>query len=270
MNHSYKEILAIPDWYKWIEQVNQRSDAAKRGEFSSRLKLNSKTLVFDNMNHVYGPMIVGVERGAPKRRTLWFLDVTKENLFEIEIRDKTRTVAVMRMEFLESKSSMSQTDSLGLYDGLSISDHFIKRLFERNPITSKSEFSSLILKLMFGIVRLDTKNLAEDFLLLGVNDLGLVSELGVFYMALESHNSSGRMILKTFIPFNEMNSIKKSRFLNILTKSPLYKKTSTASRFAVISSRPEGGTYEVYDEFVKSYVTSDKYTPPQALISEPG
>ena len=270
MSHSEKEKLSINSWYQWTQQVHQRSDAAKRGEFSSRLKLNSKTLVFDNMNYVYGPMIVGIERSAQKRRTLWFLDVTKEEVFEVEKRDRSNTVAVMRMEFWESKSPMTQTDNLGLYDGLSVSYHFIERLFERNFIRSKAEFSSSIISIMAGIVRLDTKNLADDFLSLGHTDLGLVSELGVFFIALESHNSSGRMILKTFISFNDMTAAKKLKLLNILYNSPLYKKTSTTSRLAVISSRPEDGNYEVYDDFVKSYVISVKYIPPKAVISESG
>ncbi|QFS88960.1 MULTISPECIES: hypothetical protein [unclassified Marinobacter] len=180
MSYSNEDKCTIDDWYTWIDSVNKRANAAKKGDFHSRLKLNSKTLIFDNMKHVYGPMIVGIGKGNSKRRTLWFLDVTKENPYELEWRDKTQTWAVMRMEFVESRLAENQTDNMGLYDGLSLSFHFIQRLFERNLIKTKSDFSSLVQKVMAGIVRLDTKNLAEDFLSLGCKDLGLVSELGVF------------------------------------------------------------------------------------------
>lgn len=268
MSYSNEDKCTIDDWYTWIDSVNKKANAAKRGDFHSRLKLNSKTLIFDNMKHVYGPMIVGIGKGASKRRTLWFLDVTKENPYELEWRDKTQTWAVMRMEFVESRSAENQTDNMGLYDGLSLSSHFIQRLFERNIIKSKSDFSGLIQKVMAGIVRLDTKNLAEDFLSLGCKDLGLISELGVFFVGLEKIHSSGRMIVKTFISFEDMSNSKKSKFLKILKESKLYKKSSVNTRFAVISSRPEDGNYDAYDDFVKNYVTSDKYIPPKAVNSK--
>jgi|GEM_PF-2549469 hypothetical protein len=270
MNHSNEDKYTISDWYKWIELIHQRANAAKKGEFYSRLKLNSKTLIFYNMKYIYGPMIVGVGKGNSKRRTLWFLDVTKDNPYELEWRDKTRTWAVMRMEFVESRLAENQTDNMGLYDGLSLSDHFIQRLFERNLIQSKTDFTSLIQSVMAGIVRLDTKNLAEDFLSLGCEDLGLVSELGIFFVGLKNYNSSGRMIIKTFISFEDMSNSKRSKFLKILSESSLYKQSSVNSRFAVISSRPEDGTYEAYDDFVKNYVTSDKYIPPKAVNSNVG
>lgn len=267
MSYSNEDKCTIDDFRNWIDSVNQRANAAKKGDFSSRLKLNSKTLIFDNMKHIYGPMILGVGRGNSRRRTLWFLDVTEDNPYEQEWRDKTRTWAVMRMEFVESRLPGNQTDNLGLYDGLSLSYHFIQRLFNRNAIHSRSDFCRLIQSVMAGIVRLDTKNLAEDFLSLGCKDLGLVSELGVFFVGLESNNSSGRMILKTFISFEDMSNTKRTKFAKILNESKLYKMSSVKSRFAVISSRPDDGNYQVYDEFVKDYVTSDKYVPPKAVNS---
>ncbi|QFS88961.1 hypothetical protein FIU96_19035 [Marinobacter sp. THAF39] len=76
------------------------------------------------------------------------------------------------------------------------------------------------------------------------------------------------MILKTFISFEDMNNSKKSKFLKILKESKLYKMSSVNSRFTVISSRPEDGNYDAYDDFVKNYVTSDKYIPPKAVNSK--
>jgi len=171
--------------------VTRRETASKAGQFPSRLRLTSKTLLFDNMKYVYSPMVVGMEKSNSKRRTLWFLDVTKVSPYEVELREKSRTCAVMRMEFVEARSAYNQTDNLGLYDGLTLSMHFIQRLFERNHINSKSDFATLIQKVMAGLVRLDTKNLAEDFLALGSKDIGLVLVLGVFFVGLEDIYASG-------------------------------------------------------------------------------
>lgn len=271
MSHPTDNKCSLSDWYSWVGSVKERADSSKKGVFPSQLKLKSKTLIFDNMRRVYGPMIVGIDRGnSRKRRTLWFLDVTKDNPYELELRDKTKTWAVMRMEFVESRLAINQTDNMALYDGLSLSEHFIQRLIERNSVKSSIEFSNVIQIVMAGIVRLDTKNLAEDFLSLGCKDLGLVLEFGVFFVGLDNYNASGRMIVKTFVSFEDMSSSKKSKFKKILDESQLYKRSSVSSRFAVISSRPEDGTYEIYEDFVGNYVISDKYVPPEAVASKVG
>ncbi len=264
-----KSKLDLNDWNNWIDQVRERSEASKTGVFPASLRMNSKNLIFENMTHVYGPMVIGLDM-RNKRRTMWFLDVTHESWYEKDIRERTKTWAVTRMEFIESKNPMSQTDNLGLYDGLSISEHFIERFFERNNFSSKSDFSNLIKIVMASIVRLDTKNLAEDLLISGINDIGIVTEQGVFYVALDSNNSSGRMILKTFISFDSMSIPKRSVFLNLLNGSSIYKEKLSRVRFAVISSRHKDGNYEIYDEFIKSYITSERYTPPQASVLEHG
>jgi hypothetical protein len=269
MTDSNASRLTFDHWRHWAASASDRAEASRQGNFSKNLKLSSKTLIFDNMRHIYGPMIVGIGKSQSKRRTLWFLDVSKENRYEQELRDKSRVWAVMRMEFVEARSAHHQTDNLGLYDGLSVSEHFIQRIFKRNCIESRSEFARVIQEIMVGIVRLDTKNLAEDFLAAGCANIGLISELGVFFVLLEKINASGRMVLKTFISFDDMTNTKKTKLLTILRESSLHKSSSVRARFAVISASPEGGAYETYDDFVKSYVTSDKYTPPKAPLQSP-
>ncbi|HBP0677560.1 TPA: hypothetical protein L5Q58_006305 [Pseudomonas aeruginosa] len=261
--------LDLNDWNNWIDKVRERSEASKAGVFPANLKMNSKNLVFENMTYVYGPMVIGLDMRI-KRKTMWFLDVTHESWYEKDIRERTKTWAVTRMEFVESKNPMSQTDNLGLFEGLSISEHFIERFLERNNFRSKSDFSTLIKVVMAGIVRLDTKNLAEDLLMSGVKDIGIVTEQGVFYVALDSNNSSGRMILKTFISFDSMSMPKRSTFLDLLKVSSIYKEKLSMVRFAVISSRHEDGTYEIYDDFIKSYITSERYIPPPASVLQHG
>lgn len=261
--------LDLNDWNDWIYKVREKSEACKIGVFPPNIKMNSKNLIFENMTYVYGPMIVGLDI-RNKRKTMWFLDVTNETGYEKDIRDRTKTWAVTRMEFVESKNPMSQTDNLGLFEGLSISEHFIERFLERNNFRSKSDFSTLIKVVMAGIVRLDTKNLAEDLLISGVKDIGIVTEQGVFYVALDSNNFSGRMILKTFISFDSMSMFKRSSFLDLLEGSSIYKEKLSRVRFAVISSRREDGTHEIYDDFIKSYITSERYIPPQASVLKHG
>ncbi len=261
--------LDLNDWNDWIYKVREKSEACKIGVFPPNIKMNSKNLIFENMTYVYGPMIVGLDIRS-KRKTMWFLDVTNETGYEKDIRERTKTWAVTRMEFVESKNPMSQTDNLGLFEGLSISEHFIERFLERNNFRSKSDFSTLIKVVMAGIVRLDTKNLAEDLLNSGVKDIGIVTEQGVFYVALDSNNFSGRMILKTFISFDSMSMSKRSSFLDLLEGSSIYKKKLSRVRFAVISSRSEDGTHEIYDDFIKSYITSERYIPPQASVLKHG
>jgi hypothetical protein len=261
--------LDLNDWNDWIHKVREKSEASKVGAFPPNLKMNSKNLIFENMTYVYGPMIVGLDI-RNKRKTMWFLDVTHETGYEQDIRERTKTWAVTRMEFVESKNPMSQTDNLGLFEGLSISEHFIERFLERNNFRSKSDFSTLIKVVMAGIVRLDTKNLAEDLLISGIKDIGIITEQGVFYVALDSENSSGRMILKTFISFDSMSISKRSAFLDLLEGSLIYKEKFSRVRFAVISSKREDGAHEIYDDFIKSYITSDRYIPPQTSVLKHG
>ncbi len=261
--------LDLNDWHDWIYKVREKADASRTGVFPPSVKMNSKNLIFENMTYVYGPMVIGLDI-RNKRKTMWFLDVTHETGYEKDIRERTKTWAVTRMEFVESKNPMNQTDNLGLFEGLSISEHFIERFLERNDFRSKSDFSTLIKVVMAGIVRLDTKNLAEDLLMSGVKNIGIVTEQGVFYVALDSNNSSGRMILKTFISFDSMSLPKRSTFLNLLKGSSIYKEKLSRVPFAVISSRSEDGTHEIYDEFIKSYITSERYIPPQASVLKHG
>lgn len=259
---SQESKLDLKNWNDWIDKVRKKSEASKIGIFPPGVKINSKNLIFENMTYVYGPMVIGLDI-RNKRKTMWFLDVTNETGYEKDIRERTKTWAVTRMEFVESKNPMSQTDNLGLFEGLSISEHFIERFLERNNFKSKSDFSTLIRSVMAGIVRLDTKNLAEDLLMSGVRDIGIVVEQGVFYVALDNNNSSGRMILKTFISFESMSTSKRSAFLELLKGSSIYKEKLSRVRFAVISSRREDGFHEIYDDFIKSYITSERYMPPQ-------
>ncbi|MEH6686864.1 MAG: hypothetical protein V7693_06320 [Halopseudomonas sabulinigri] len=261
--------LNLNDWNDWIHKVREKSEASKIGVFPPSVKMNSKNLIFENMTYIYGPMIVGLDI-RNKRKTMWLLDVTHETGYEKDIRERTKTWAVTRMEFVESKNPMSQTDNLGLFEGLSISEHFIERFLERNDFRSKSDFSILIKVVMAGIVRLDTKNLAEDLLMSGVKDIGIVTEQGVFYVALDSSNSSGRMVLKTFISFDSMRMSKRLAFLNLLKGSSIYKEKLSRVRFAVISSRGEDGIHEIYDDFIKSYITSERYIPPQVSVLKHG
>lgn len=266
MKDSNKNNCTFSDWKNWVKNTRERYEDSIKCKTVTLFNLRSKTLIYQNMSYVYGPMIIGINvEASKKRRTLWFLDVTRNNHFEREWHEKTRTWGVMRMEFVEAKLAAKQTDNLAVYDGLSLSEHFIERVIQRNTIKNSAEYAAIIQKIMAGIVRLDTKNLAEDFLSNNLNDICIVLNVGVFYVGLDMLNGSGRMIIKTFIPFNEMSDKKSARFKSALEQSRLKKKTKINSKFAVISAKTESGVHEFYEEFVKDYVISDSYIPPPAV-----
>jgi hypothetical protein len=249
------------DWKSLCHQVSERNNEDARGETVKRFDPSSKTLMFETMKYCYGPMVVGLNQNG-KRRTLWVLDVDLKNYHDKEWHIKTKTWPVMRTEFKENRSATKQRDSGFVYDGLSFSNHFIERIFQRNVIRSTNDYNNVMLQALAGIVRLDTKNLAEDFLAKGNKDICILFDKGVFYVALDTVNKTGRMIGKTYIPFSEMSKVKKEKCRSILLDSGIRKKSKAISRFSVISS---DNHYEDYEDFVKDYVISDCYTPPTLM-----